>query len=227
MQTIADDLLLLLLDDDSGRPRVDGTRLDYALAGAVLLELALDGRIDVLSGRPRKAPVVVVDPRPVEDVVLDDVLRQVGDRRRPAHQLVPRLAKGLRSRLIARGERTGRLQGERTRILGLIPVTRWPAADRTRRSEVLQRLYEVLVGGAAPDPRTSALIALLASIQAAQVVVGPLPRAERKAVKRRASEIGEGAWAADAVQKAVAAVQAAVAASTVGAVVAATSASTS
>ena len=225
MQTIADDLLVLLLDDDSGRPRVDATRLDYALAGGVLLELAMDGRIDVLPGRPRKAPVVVVDPRPVDHEVLDDALRQIGDRRRPAPQLVPRLAKGLRRRLIARGERTGRLRAERTRILGLIPVTRWPAADRTRRSEVLQRLNEVLLGGAPPDPRTSAVVALLASIQAAHLVVGPLSRAERKAVKRRASEIGEGAWAADAVQRAVAAVQAAVAASTAGAVVAATSAS--
>src|SRR5919202_6704022 len=92
MQTIADDLLLVLLDDDTGRPRVDGTRLDYALAGAVLLELALDGRIDVLPGRPRKAPVVVVNPRPTEDEVLDGAMRQVGDRRKAAPKLVPVLS---------------------------------------------------------------------------------------------------------------------------------------
>jgi hypothetical protein len=225
VQTIADDLLLVLLDDDTGRPRVDGTRLDFALAGAVLLELALDGRIDVLPGRPRKAAVVVVDSRPVEDELLDGALRQVDRRRKPAHQLVPVLNKGLRERLIARGERSGSLRAERGRVLGLIPVERWPAADSTRRRDVLQRLSDVLVRGASPDPRTSALVALLASIKAAHVVVGPLPRAERKAVDRRASEIGEGAWAADAVQKAVAAVQAAVAASTVGAVMVATSAS--
>ena len=225
MQTIADDLLLILLDDDTGRPRVDATRLDYALAGAVLLELAVDGRIDVLPGRPRKAPVVVVNPQATEDELLDGALRQVGERRRAAPKLVPVLSKGLRRRLIARGERSGRLRGERTRILGLIPVERFPAADTRRRSEVLQRLHAVLLGGASPDPRTSALIAVLAAVGAADMVVGPLPRGERKAVKRRASEISEGAWAADAVQKAVAAVQAAVAAGAAGAVVAATSAS--
>jgi Golgi phosphoprotein 3 (GPP34) len=225
MQTIADDLLLVLLDEETGRPRVDGTRLDFALAGAVLLELAMNGSIDVLPGRPRKAPVVVVSSRPTEDEILDGALRQVGDRRKAAPQLVPVLSKGLRRQLIARGERSGRLRGERTRILGLFPVDRFPAADSRRRSEVLQRLQEVLVGGATPDARTSALIAVLAAVGAAPMVVGPLPRAERKAVKRRASEIGEGAWAADAVQKAVAAVQAAVAASAAGAVVAATTAS--
>jgi hypothetical protein len=226
MQTIADDLLLVLLDDDTGRPRVDGTRLDYALAGAVLLELAMNGRVDVLPGRPRKASVVVVDSRPLDDEILDGVLRQIGERRKAAPQLVPILSKGLRRRLIARGERTGRLRGERTRILGLFPVERFPAADRTRRSEILQRLHQVLVGGASPDPHLSAVIAVLAAVGAAPMVVGPLRRSERKAVKRRASEIGEGAWAAEAVQKAVAAVQAAVAASAAGAAVAATSAST-
>ncbi|WP_206035927.1 GPP34 family phosphoprotein, partial [Prescottella equi] len=42
---IAEDLLLLLLDDESGDPLVDGTRLPRVLAGAVLLELALDGYV--------------------------------------------------------------------------------------------------------------------------------------------------------------------------------------
>jgi hypothetical protein len=225
VQTIADDLLLLLLDDDTGKPRVDGTRLDYALAGAVLLELAMDGRVDVVPGGWRRTFVVVTNSRTVEDEVLDGALNQVGERRRTAQQLVPRTSKGLRRRLIARAENGGRLRKERVHILGLIPVDRFPAADRTRRSELVERLEAVLVRGVTPDPRTSAVVALLSSIDAAQVVVGPLPRAERKAVKRRASEIAEGAWAADAVRKAVAAVQAAVAASAAGAVVAATTAS--
>jgi hypothetical protein len=225
VQTIADDLLLVLLDDDTGRPRVDSTRLDYALAGAVLLELALDGRIDAEPGTFRRAPVVAVDSRVTEDEILDGALRQIDARPRRADRLVPAVSKGLRRRLIARGERGGRLRRDRTRILGLIPVDRFPAADRTRRSEVLQRLQDVLVGGAPPDRRTSGLIAVLAAVDAALLVVGPLPRAERKAVKRRAKEIGEGAWAADATRKAVAAVQAAVAASAAGVVVTAMSAS--
>jgi hypothetical protein len=90
---------------------------------------------------------------------------------------------------------------------------------------VLRRLREVLVDGASADPRTSALIALLSSVGAAHLVVGPLPRAQRKTVQRRANEIGQEPWAAEAVRRAVAAVQAAVAAGAAGAVVAATSAS--
>ena len=225
MQTIADDLLLLLLDDETGKPRIDRTRLDYALAGAVLLELALDGRIDVVAGPLRSAAVVVVDTRATEDEILDDGLRRIGERRRRADRLVPVVGKGLRRRLLARAERSGLLRREHGRVLGLIPVQRWPGADGTRKSQILRRVREVLVDGARPDARTSALIALLSSVRAAHVVVGPVSRAERAAVQHRANEIGQGAWAAEAVRRAVEAVQVAVAAGAVGAVVASTTAS--
>jgi hypothetical protein len=42
---LAEDLLLLLVDDDSGKFLLDLTRLDRALAGALLLELALGERV--------------------------------------------------------------------------------------------------------------------------------------------------------------------------------------
>jgi Golgi phosphoprotein 3 (GPP34) len=45
MTLLAEDVLLLLLDDASGKPIVDGTKLDRVLAGALLLELALAGRV--------------------------------------------------------------------------------------------------------------------------------------------------------------------------------------
>ena len=44
---IAEELLLCLTDEESGATRVDSTKLTYALAGALLLELSLMGRVDV------------------------------------------------------------------------------------------------------------------------------------------------------------------------------------
>ena len=225
MQTIADDLLLLLLDE-TGKPRVDGTKMDYALAGGVLIELALDHRIDVVAGSFRRSTVVVTDARPVEDELLDGALREVDARHKRAEALVPVVSKGLRRRLLDRAERSGTLRAEHRRILGLIKVERWPAANPAQRDQLLRRLREVLVDGTPPDPRTSALVALLSSVQAAHLLFGPLPRSERKRVQRRAKEIGQGAWAADAVRRAVQAVQTAVAAGATAAAVAATTAST-
>jgi hypothetical protein len=138
---------------------------------------------------------------------------------------VPALSKGLRARLLARGVRDGRLRHEEDRLLGLFRRERWPAADRSPGRELAGRLRNVLVIGATTDPRTAALVAVLASIDVAHVVVGVHDRAGRRDVRRRAKEIGKGTWAADAVRRAVEAVQAAVAAGATAAVTAATVAS--
>ena len=57
------------------------------------------------------------------------------------------------------------------------------------------------------DPRTAALCALVAATGLARKVFQDL---DRKQVKARLKEIGEGAWAADAVKKNIAAVQSAI-----------------
>ena len=46
---IAEDLLLLLYDDESGKPITGSPGLDYALAGAVLIELTVLGKLDITS----------------------------------------------------------------------------------------------------------------------------------------------------------------------------------
>lgn len=216
MTILADDLLLVLLDPDSGKPRTDGTKLDYALAGALLLELALAERVDVVGPKPAKAQVVVVDDTPPDDDLLADTARRIAEKRRKADALVPVLAKGLRARLLERAEQRGDLRRER---LTLRP-DRWRPADDTRRRGLTARLRDVLVTGVTPDPRTAALVALLAAIDAAPAVVGAPDRAARKAVARRASEIAEGAWAAQSVRRAVKAASDAVVASTTAAVTA-------
>lgn len=221
---LAADLLALLLDPDSGKPRTDATRLDLALAGALLLELSVDERIGV-TGDGRRARLVVVDGRPTQDELLDDAVRVVGERNRRPDHVVPRLGKGLRGPLLSRLESEGRVRRERRRVLGLFPADRWYPIQNAHDRDLARRLHDVLVVGTTPDTRTTALIALLASIDAAWRVVGATDRRTRRDVQRRAKELTEGNWAAAAVRRAVQAVQAAVAASTTAAVTAATTAS--
>ncbi len=154
--------------------------------------------------------MVVVDATPPEDALLADALQRVGEKARRADALIPLLAKRLRDRVLERAEQRGDLRRER---LTLRP-DRWPAADPTRQAELRARLEGVLVTGLTPDPRTAALVAVLSGVDAAAVAVEAPDRAARKAVKRRAAEIGEGAWAADSVRRAVAAAAAAVTATT-------------
>jgi hypothetical protein len=212
---IAEDQLLLLTDDASGKFAVDGNALNLALAGACVLELAEQGRIDVAAEgeQVKKGRLVVRDEASTGDAILDEVLARCADRegKRP-QSVLSGVGKGVRASLLDRLADRGILTKAEGRVLGIFPTTRWPASDSAHERAVHARLEDVLVKGASPDPRTAALAALLSAVDAAHKVV---PSSDRRGVKRRAKEIRESEWAADAVGKAITAVQAAVTASIV------------
>jgi hypothetical protein len=209
---LAEDLLLLALDDETGRSRVDGSSLPVGLGGAVLLELALAGRVEVekQGGVFSRERVLVRDSAPLDDPVLTDGLALVGEKPRSPQDLVNRLGKGLQRRLQERLAERGVLRQESGRLLGIFPHERWPADDSRHEDEVRRRLHEVLVVGTTPDERTAALVALLSALDHAHKVLEGLDGPARRAVRRRAKEVAEGAWAADAVRGAIQAMQAAV-----------------
>jgi hypothetical protein len=227
MTTLAEDLLLLVLDDESGRPALDSSTLPIALGGAVLLELALAGRVDVErdAGMLKRERVVVRDPAPLGDPVLDGALATVAARERSPKDLVGRLGKGLRATLLHRLAERGVLRREKGRILGVIPHERWPAEDSRHEDAVRRRLHDVLVVGTTPDERTAAVVALLSAVDRAHKVLPGLDGRTRRAVRARAKQVAEGAWAAGAVRGAVEAMQGAVAAGVIAAGAAASSSS--
>lgn len=76
---IAEDVLLLLVDDRTGRFLVDSTTLDNVLAGAVLVELVTIERVGFApaGGGIKRGRMVVVDPTPLGDPVLEGALATV------------------------------------------------------------------------------------------------------------------------------------------------------
>ncbi|TDC52285.1 GPP34 family phosphoprotein [Jiangella ureilytica] len=212
---IAEDLLLLSYDDESGRPTFDGTRIEYSLAGALLIELSLLGKVAVAGPGEdvKRDRLVVRDSSPVGDDVLDHALAELADDEgKKPKNVLGQLRKGTRDRLLRRLADRGLLREESGKVLGIFPTVRWPADDASHEAAVRQRLHDVLVTGLEPDPRTAALASLLLAVDGVHKVV---PSDDRRAVKRRAKEISDGAWAADAVKKAVQEVQAAVTAAIV------------
>ncbi|WP_110239079.1 GOLPH3/VPS74 family protein [Nocardioides gilvus] len=209
---IAEDLLLLLMDDQKGRLAASS----YArplFGGALLVELALDEAVEVEEKRSVWQAAKVHARQGVTGATADPLLSHawatVAEKPRSAQDLVNRLGKGVREELQHRLVARGILERRETKILGLFPSTTWPAADLRREQQVRQQLQDCLVTGLSPDPRTAALIALLSSIDHAHKVVdrGALSNGQ---VKKRAKAIAEGAWAAKAVRDAVAASQAAI-----------------
>lgn len=202
MTLLAEDLLLLALDDDSGKAVVDGITLPRVLAGAVLLELALDGivTLDAEGARGRKGRVVVGDTSP-NDPLLADAAAQLGaGKPMKPDAAIEKLSGKIRERVLERVVDNGWVREEHGKILGLFPTRRWPAVDESHERQVRAELHSVLVDGVTPSPRTAALISLLS---AAKMVPKAVPDGDRKQTVTRAQAIADGNWASAAVRKAV------------------------
>lgn len=223
MSLIAEDLLLLLLDDDRGT--LSTSHPQPVMGGALLVELALAGAVRVEKTSSWRSAKVVGEPgAEVDDPLLRAALMTVTEKERSAQDLVDRLGKHLKDTLAERLVERGILERVDDRVLGLFPRRRWPALDSAHEEAVRRELTGALVHGLTPTPRTGALVALLSAIDKAHKVVDRqgLPARE---VRSRAKEIGKGDWAAKAVKDAVAASTAAVAAAVTASTVAASSGS--
>lgn len=220
---IAEDLMLLLTDDATGRTTAsDAARPLFG--GALLVELAIEGTaiVDHNSGQGLFSTTRILAVERTGAGESDPLLAQawttVAQKPRSAQDLVGRLGKGTKEAVAQRLVERGILERREGRILGLFPTTTWPARDVAHERAVRERLHACLVVGATPDPRTAALVGLLHAVnQTHRVLDTGLPTAE---VKRRAAAITQGGWATDAVKQAVAAAQVA----TMTAITAATSA---
>lgn len=199
---IAEDLVLLVFDDEKGKPISGASNLEYALAGALLIELATLGRVDVTTGEKKSGRLALGDTSPTGQPVLDDALAKLSkyDGRKPKDVIGPLAGGNLSGRLLDGLAERGVLRKEKEKVFGLFPVTSWPAADSKHEEEVRSGLRRVLVDGQEPNEREAALISLLSAMDfAAKVVDGP----DVKAIKKRAKDIAEGNWASTAMRKAV------------------------
>ncbi|GHH27828.1 GOLPH3/VPS74 family protein [Lentzea cavernae] len=208
---IVEDLALLLMDDESGTPAAAGT-LHYTMGGAVLVELALAGLVEV---RDRK--VVVTGTAP-EDPLLRYGYDKAAEKPRSVDSLLLKIGADMWTRVVDRLVERGLISREKKKVLGLFRVTTLPAADTRHEEEVRQRIRAVLVDGASPDPRTAALTALLSASGALPMLRPQL--AWSGDVARRAKELEKGNWGAEAVNAAVVRTAAAIAASSAAVTVA-------
>ena len=187
MDLIAEDLLLLLIDEHSGRPLVDSTRVTHSLAGALVLELATMGLLvpedpQVRQGRSKITAVGT----PPTDPLLELVWRAFADKPRRAASVLQKLASKVKDTLLERIADKGWVRPERTKVLGMFPRTSWPEVDGRYEAELRNNLGIVLLQGRNPDPRTGALISLLLAAQA-------LPKLFPDADKRQLKGPGEAA----------------------------------
>lgn len=159
--TMPEEILLLMLDDQSGRLQERAAPSgDYAIAGAILAELALAGRVDTDPGR-----LYVVDPKPTGDALQDRVLAQLAASKEThdSRHWIETLgadADAYRDVLFDRLVKKGILKRVEGRFLWVFPERRYPVIDDKEEREVKARILGVLFKDEIPEPRDSLLIGL-------------------------------------------------------------------
>ncbi|MBS7788440.1 GPP34 family phosphoprotein [Roseococcus sp. SDR] len=157
--SLPEEIVLLTFDDETGRSiGRQGIAASIALAGAVMMELALAGRVDTDRHR-----LEVLDDSPTGDPVLDaglPLLRGAPDSR-GALMLLAREETGLRPLVLSALMARGLLKQVEGRVLLVFPERRYlKPEDRPEPREVRARLLRSIETDDIPEPREALLLGL-------------------------------------------------------------------
>ena len=163
MLRFAEEVVLLMLRDDDGKfVHVPSWLLDRILAGAVLMDLAMEYRIDTDPER-----LVLLDDTPTGDSLLDPTLARIaadlGGADRDARYWVEQEAghsEEIREEALRRLVDVGILEREEDRFLWVFKSRRYPVIDGKAEREVKLRIMGVLFSDEIPDPRDVVIICL-------------------------------------------------------------------
>ncbi len=212
---LPEDLMLLFVNEKTGKFLTDSSSIENAIAGAVLIELVNSGRV---AFDPNGKKLQVVDATPLKDELLQESVSRFDKPMKP-QRAVERLRKNVRNNVIERLEGRGIVRVDTKKVLGIFPVKSYAITNEVVFADVRRAVGDVAFGYRGPDARTGALITLLFAVKSVHKVF----QGDKREITKRAKEIAAGNWAGEAVRRAVEAIQAAV----IGATTAAAAASSS
>ena len=160
MLRFVEEITLLLLHDDDGKfAHVPTWSLNYALAGGVLMDLAMENRIDTDLDH-----LILVDATPTGDPLLDPTLADIAagekhDARYWVEQTAER-AESIQEEALSRLISLGVLERQEDRFLWVFRSRRYPMIDGQAEREVKLRIMGVLFSDEIPDPRDVVIICL-------------------------------------------------------------------
>ena len=186
MLRFSEEVMLLLLNDNGGKfVDVPAPSLDCALAGAVLMDLAMENRIDTDAER-----LILIDATPVGDSLLDPTLAAIATgERRDALYWVGRTAQRageIRREALARLVERGILEHDEGRFLWVFRSRRYPLVDGRAEREVKLRILGVLLSDDIPDPRDIVIIGLA---DACGILAELLPKGAYESARARIDQV--------------------------------------
>jgi len=161
MLSMLEEIVLLAVDEKTGNlqsTREFGTA--YALVGAVFFDLALARRIDTDTQDIR-----VIDTTPTGQPVVDRFLAQLSGRKdlttvRAWIEAIFTQRHDLEGEALGSLVKQGILRHEKSKLLWIIDVERFPVSDIRPRQSVKQRLAEAILSDGIPDTRDIMLVSI-------------------------------------------------------------------
>jgi golgi phosphoprotein 3 len=159
--TLADEIVVLMLRDDTGEIRMECAKVaNIAIAGGILMELSMLGRIDT-----DLTSLFVVDQTPVGDDLLDRALREIvaSPQRQPSSRWIERLSgqsPELLNTVLERLVQAGILRTEERQYLWVFSRRAYPQNTGREEREAKARLTSLIHGNDVPAPRDTLLLAL-------------------------------------------------------------------
>ena len=198
--TIIDQLTLLALDDDKGSFVAESNAYAYALAGALIMELALRGRIDLNAKK-----VLIKDRTKTNDNVIDryfDIIlkstkekslkswiQQIGNK--ASKIKLDTVDKLIENRILSKKEH---------KFLWVFTYNNYPMENPRPENKLRKRLYDVVVNGHRPEIKD---IMLLNLIQSCGLGVEVFGKAQAKTFKKKIETINQYDHMAGAISKSV------------------------
>ena len=201
--TIYEEAMLLSLDDERGTAL--STWHTQAVAGGILAELVLLGRVQV-GPAPRRLAKVVEEASTGNEIMDEALAKMATGRRRPLRDWLttisglPRLTRRVAEELCDRGI----LRAREGKILWLFPTTSYPEADTRPERAILKRLRQAVSGAKEVDPRTTVLLGLAHHTELLRRV---LPARLLKLRRKRIKDVINGDATAAATREVIQAVQ--------------------
>jgi Golgi phosphoprotein 3 GPP34 len=184
---LAEELLLLAYDDQTGKATGSRIGLDLGMSAAVLVDLALAGRVAYVDGYLK-----VLDPTPIGEEIADAVLaKAAADEPHTPAQWLQRLRHRLRTRVLEDLVSRGVVQDVDETQMGHIHVHRYPTTDPAYEAEIRGRLATALMTESICDERTAALATLLCACRMEPAL--RLPAEDSARAHERLEQIAAGA----------------------------------
>jgi len=197
--------MLLCLADKQGTIEF-GTWYCQAVAGAVLAELLVSGRVELTTEGKRQL-VRVVNSKPLGDPLIDECLKDIRDRKKrdTLQTWVARVAgkRDIKNRVALELCRKGILRADEDKVLLFFSRKIYPEVDPRPERELVERLREAIFrDGSEVDPRTAVSIALASRTGILNATFGKKELAPRKDRIERVAEGQASSAATDQATKA-------------------------